>query len=566
VVSSDRPLNTGLLLSFLTPGCLKPKNIDSLFRIHTSDNLLIQKPAAPIKPPLQYSETLNGLDILRWFEHAFPIMHASAWGPLLRHGEIDVLDAGIVGLYFHAFKFLRRDRSKDQEKQGMIRRTKRQTKILGSRAKQALEDLATSRRSAPLEHADILFWPCEPTHVKAMLPVMRWLDEQQISSTVFACRAKVFRELEAHGVQAIFPNAHWGREIRQATRSGRKQGAKLRTANLFDLSDLRPFDNTTELVKMVRFQTAQQMPHVYATTVNTQEILRRIEPRVIVVGSDITFQGRIACRMAQAAGTPNACAMHGLVASNPTHALHIADRYLTYGNNAKQFLTSVGFPGERITVCGAPYLDDCPKQSGHINETIRKNLCLDNTKPYVLAATSGPGNSVSHEHHAQIIETLCRASIQLPHVQFVAKLHRKDHLAYYERVMSQVPNSKLSVTPYGAEGYPGDIFDWLQGCTVLLTGASSVATEAMLMDVPVITMDFVDEIGKIDFIAQGATTHVTTPDALIETIQAIVDSPEDAAAASNKSEAYLENMFLSHDGRSAERVGQELCRMAGLSN
>lgn len=510
---------------------------------------------------------MNGIEVLQWFEHAFPILHRSEWGPLLHHNDIDVLDSGIVALYFNTLTFLRHDSASKRKKPlGLLGRARRQTKLLGSRTKRTLEDRATRRRSAPISQADIVFWPCEPTHVKAMKPVIRWLDEQNIAYVVIACRGKIFEELEKQGIPAIFPQAHWGKRLKEAGQAGRLKCMQLSNSELFDISDLRPFDDTAELVKMLRFHIAHLLPLMYESQVNCEEILHRINPKVMVVGSDITYQGRIACRMAKKVGIPTACPMHGALASNPTHALHIADRYLAYGEAAKNFLTSLGFPPDQVAVCGAPYLDGSPKQTGHIHETVRKNLSLDDSRPYVLVATSGPGNTISHEHHSQIIEAICHASLKLPRVQFVIKLHRKDYVQYYEQVLARVPDAKLHIVPYGAEGYPGDIFDWLQGSDVLLTGASSVAVEAMLMDVPVITMDFAGEIAATDFITQGATTHVTAPEQLIETVEAIIDSPEGAALARDRAQNYLHKMFLSHDGRSAERVGKELCRMAGLPN
>lgn len=513
------------------------------------------------------STAVNGTKVLEWFEHAFPILHDSPWGSFFQHGDIDVLDAAIVALYFNTLAFLRRDKSSvTGKKQRLFGRGRRQIKLLGSRAKRSLEYRALARRSAPLQQADILFWPCEPTHIKAMLPVLGWMDKKGIQYAVFTCRPKVFNELQAQGIKVIFPYAHWGNRLRAASGSGHRQCRKLSNSELFDISDLRPMDDTAGLVKMLRFYSAHILPLIYEAQVNCEEIFRRIKPRTIVVGSDVTYQGRIACRMAKPAGIPSACPMHGALASNPTHALHIAERYLAYGEASKHILTALGFPEERVAVCGAPYLDLQPKQTGIINETVRQKIPLDASRPYILAATSGPGNSVSHEHHARIIETLCRASARLSQIQIVAKLHRKDHVEYYNQVLARVPEAKLHVVPYGAQGYPGDIFDWLQGCNGLLTGASSVAIEAMLLDVPVVTMDFANEIGATDFISQGATTHVTTPKELIDSLQTISETPAGAAAARDKSQAFLQNMFLSHDGRSAERVGTELCRMAGLSH
>lgn len=522
---------------------------------------------ATAETQLADSDTVYGIELLRWFEQAFPILRGSPWGPFLRLGEIDVLDAVVVALYLNSLMFLRRDRTNiTRKKVKSIGRARRQAKLLGSRVKQSFEVRTVATRSAPLRQADILFWPVEPTHIKALLPVLRWMDKEGINYAVFACRAKIFQELEAHGFTPISPYAYWGGRLQSANRSGRKHARKLSNADPIDISSLPTLDDTSKLVELVRTLTARQIPLLLESQVNCEAIFREIKPRAIVVGSDITSQGRIACHMARSEGVPSSCLMHGVFASNPMHALHIAERYLVHGENAKKFLSSLGFPAERIAVCGAPYLDSYPKQTGTMNEAVRRKLKLDASKPYVLSATSGPGNTISHTHHAQVIETLCRASIELPDVQIVSKLHRKDHVSYYDQVLSRVPGAKLHIVPYGEEGYPDDIFDWLQGSSVLLTGGSAVAIEAMLLDVPVVTMDFADEIGAIDFISQGATTHVTTPQRLVDALKSITSTPEGTSKASEKSQAFLNNTFLSIDGRSAERVGNELCQLAGLAH
>lgn len=526
------------------------------------------QPLAPGETTSADSDTVYGTELLQWFEQAFPILRDSAWGPFLQFDDIDVLDAVVVALYLNSLMFLRRDKSKRNKgaKQKVIGRARLQAKQLGSRMKQSFEERAVASRSAPLQHADILFWPVEPTHIKALLPVLHWLDHAGINYAVFACRSKVFQELKANGITPISPYAYWGGRLQSANRAGRRQGRKLSNAEPIDIGSISALDDTAELVELVRTLTARQMPLLHESQVNCEEIFRKIKPRAIVVGSDITSQGRIACRLAKSAGIPTSCLMHGVFANNPMHGLHIAERYLVHGVNAKKFLSSLGFPAERVGVCGAPYLDSYPKQTGEMNEAVRRNLKLDPSKPYVLAATSGPGNTISHKHHTQTIETLCRASIQLPDVQIVSKLHRKDHVNYYNQVLARVPGANLHIVPYGEEGYPDDIFDWLQGSSILLTGGSAVAIEAMLLDVPVVTMDFADEIGGIDFISQGATTHVTTPEELIDAIGRIANSPEGTSKASEQARDFLNNTFLSIDGRSAERVGSELCRLAGLSN
>jgi hypothetical protein len=130
-------------------------------------------------------------------------------------------------------------------------------------------------------------------------------------------------------------------------------------------------------------------------------------------------------------------------------------------------------------------------------------------------------------------------------------------LDYYAQTLNE-RRGRLHVVPYGAAGFPGDIFDWLQGCAALLTGASTVAVEAMLMDVPVVTMDYASEIESADFIQFGATVHVRSGEALIAAVRNILarGAPGETRL---RAEAFLRQAFHALDGRSAERGAEALC-------
>jgi glycosyltransferase involved in cell wall biosynthesis len=149
-----------------------------------------------------------------------------------------------------------------------------------------------------------------------------------------------------------------------------------------------------------------------------------------------------------------------------------------------------------------------------------------------------------------------QVSAALPHVTFIAKLHRKDRSSYYERAKQAVPDSRLHVVPYGAEGLPTKIFDWLQGCRALLTGASTVALEAMLMDVPVITMDFCHELA--DLVDPGAFAHVTTERELNEATRELVSGQPGRFRDDERARARLEDAFGPLDGQSSARIADAI--------
>ena len=223
----------------------------------------------------------------------------------------------------------------------------------------------------------------------------------------------------------------------------------------------------------------------------------------------------------------------------------------------------MGIDESRVVICGAPYLDSLPRQTGRVHPDLARLLEIGPGQPYVLVATSGPGHRVSHHGHTLVIEQLIRLSNQFSEAVFAVKLHRKDQPDFYRQVANRLGPHRLRIVPFGAREYPEDIFDWLQGCRVLLTGASTVATEAMLMDVPVITMDFCDEIHGIDFIDAGATMHVTSGERLDERFRAVLDREQPVEQLKAKVAEYLRDSFFALDGRSAERTAQALVALAG---
>ncbi len=511
------------------------------------------------------SIAIDGFAVLRWFDKLFKELLETSWGPLLRHGEVEILESLRCELFYSTMALLRRGCTTTRSP-GLVGRVSASVALWGYHQKFNARTRQAARKTSPLERADILFWPCEPTHIKAMHPVFQSLASQDIAFGVFACKPNVLDELLSKGAKAVFPNAYWADEWRAATREGKALAARLAAADAIDFSLLTPFDDTQALVENLRVEAARMMPDVFRAQCNVDNVLSRIRPRLLVVGNDFTYEGRVGCQVARANGISTASQMHGVVANNPLHSTHIVDRFLAYGESARRHLLEIGLTDEQVAVVGAPYLDDQPRPSARIDPEIRDNLQLDTSRPYVLVANSGPGNTISFEHHDRVLEALCRASVALPEVQFVAKLHRKDKVEFYKRAEAIVPESRLQFVPSGTPEYPGNIFNWLQGASVLLTGASAVAVEAMLMDVPVITMDFANEISGADFIDMRASTHVTEPAALIDAVRTILELSEQREEALSRSRVFLQDMFLDVDGNSAQRAGEEFCRLARLSD
>jgi UDP-N-acetylglucosamine 2-epimerase len=315
-----------------------------------------------------------------------------------------------------------------------------------------------------------------------------------------------------------------------------------------------------QMEKSVRRVLTVLLPVVLETAVAADAALDDFRSKLLVVGNDLTLEGRIGCRIAAKRGVPTAVFMHGSIAGDPLQSRHIADRIFVNGSIHVRELAEQSVPTSKVVVCGAPNLDNRPRQTGLVHALLQARLGLQTGRPWILVATSGPGHRISHKHHQTVIENLARLSAELPDVPVVVKLHRKDRLEYYQQALKD-QRHRLILVREESTGFPRGIFEWLTGCSVVLTGASTVGVEAMLMDVPVITMDFCQEIHGVDFIDAGATTHVQTADALRDAVRHCLASGTTSTGQAVRK--YLGEAYFALDGRSSDRAAASLMEIAG---
>ena len=416
-----------------------------------------------------------------------------------------------------------------------------------------IERLA-ARRSPPVEPADVVLWAREVTHIAVFRQVSQALRAQGTSCRLLACQPKVFEALRRDDPTTVLAYGAWPGPICEARAIGAVRAAELAASGKFDVPTLGATP-AAELEHAVRSTVIQFFPRAAEAIATTRAAIDTIRPRALVVGNDLTIEGRAACRVAVRREVPTAVFMHGSIAAEPLHSLHCADRMLVYGPVHREQLINQGLAPEQVVVCGATHLDGLPRQSGVPHPLIAGRLGIEAGKPWVLVATSGPGHSISHSHHERVIDAVCQLAASLAEVPVVVKLHRKDRLEFYRPQLERWQLKNLHVVDDATvrASYPTSIFDWLQGCSAVLTGASTVALEAMAMHVPVITMDFADEIRDVDFIDFGATLHVRVPDELAGAVRGILERRGHEDALRERVRDYLARAFHALDGRSAER-------------
>ncbi len=373
-------------------------------------------------------EPLGQQAIFDWVEGWRAAVRTESWASLVELDGIDVLDVLMTPIFLAVLEATRQRRGPGATPLA----------ALGSRARawayearERMFERLAARRSPAAEPADVVLWPREVTHVAVFRQVSAALRELGTGCRLLACQAKVFELLQRDDPTAILAYAAWPGPIREARRHGRRRAARLAACGRWDVPPLGTIPRDT-LEHAVRSTVVQFLPRAAEAIATARAVIDTLHPKALVVGNDLTIEGRAACRVAARREVPTAVFMHGSIAAEPLHALHCADRMLVYGPIHQEQLIRQGLTPEQVVVCGATHLDRVPRQSGVPHPQLRRTLGLVEGKPWVLVATSGPGHSISHRHHELVIEAVCQLATAMSDVPIVVKLHRKDRLEYYK--------------------------------------------------------------------------------------------------------------------------------------
>lgn len=415
--------------------------------------------------------------------------------------------------------------------------------------KSNLENYYASLQSWPKDiKKPILFLPVEPTHVQQFQPVWLRLADQGIPYLIATNRYELYTNLSATQPTIWLNKKNNSKKnevvvrLKTICETVVKSYEKICSEEFFWYLNKAKIVIVNHLVWMMDLNT------------NLNLILDVYQPKNVVVGYDITAEGRMLTHLSKLRKVLSFCIMHGSITGEPLDTLHIVDSFLLYGEAAKKDLANKGLPLKMLNITGAPYMDKIINEKKIIHPVLIKKLGLTETKPYLLVATSGPGHSTSWKHFELMIENIFKLSVENPGLQLVIKLHRKDRLVNYTAINNKFPSNKIKIISSNQKNYPQSVFEWIQGATALLTGTSTTAIEAMYMKVPVITMDFNNEYKMVDFIDEGTTIHATNYTELKNAVHNLIEKPEYYTSIFQKSNKYAQNYFYREEGKTASEI------------
>ena len=389
-----------------------------------------------------------------------------------------------------------------------------------------------------------LFLLTEETHLIQLLPLWDRLLELNESVIIYTTKNSLIDRIQLNKSLKVYLIPRKSQVFKWPLKN-RLQSEVNQFKNKFK------YNYSNEMISILNYSIGlikEQLDYIIDLHGQFNSMLTTHKPEKIIIGYDITLEGRLLSLFAKESNITTFSIMHGSITGEPLDTMHVVDNLFLWGNAAKRDLIKKGVSPRILKVVGAPYLDNIkPKITNQLNPLIKNWLKLKDVKPYILIAHSGPGQSTSIVHYREFVKSVESLILKYTEFNWVVKLHRKDNGEFYEHWK----NHKILSTAYIINHYKTPIsftiFDWLQGCQILITGNSTVAIEAMYMKVPVITTDFNNEYKGVDFIDNNATFHAFNTLELMVHFNNIINK-KNTDTQKVKSSEYVKDYYFQNDG------------------
>jgi hypothetical protein len=280
-----------------------------------------------------------------WLDDIKKYISSTEWGGSLKFYGVDAIDCMYLNIYYELNSYLRNKKPLSLENKRSRLRMHIPGFIIQRRLPEIAQFLRANILSSSIRPVRVVFWPCEPTHVKTHLPVYHYYKSNNIESQFVVSKVSIYELLRNAGIQAIFAAGVWRKQMRQASRTGQSVINHLSINKEIEF----PYNNTDSNFNPVSIlirTISNQLSEVLQALEVVRNISCYIRPSVLVVGNDLTLEGRTACLWAKRNQLRTISLMHGSISGFPFHRNHVADRFLVYGSDSYDELMGLGLEPE----------------------------------------------------------------------------------------------------------------------------------------------------------------------------------------------------------------------------
>ena len=227
---------------------------------------------------------------------------------------------------------------------------------------------------------------------------------------------------------------------------------------------------------------------------------------------------------------------------------------VVHSHPAKDDFINLGWPPERVFVVGQPRLDSIFRKDFDKDKFL-STLDISRYKNIVLLATQPLLSFWSWKDHKEFIAAIVTAIDNFPDEELVIKLHPEESLEDYQEILKELDRESIRL-------YKDiDIYDLINACNLLMTTHSTTALEAMILDKPVLCIDFTGRCPISIYTDDEAAIGIHRQADLTSAIDKALHDPQTGQELEQGRKRFLSKNIYKPDGQTSKRVAELIIRL-----
>jgi hypothetical protein len=337
----------------------------------------------------------------------------------------------------------------------------------------------------PATSHDVLIWPVQLIHLDFLLPVYDNLMDLGLKVSFINLREDLEKKITDHNASNIKIELRESYKIRFRNF---KRGAKLINvlfkARAYNKLDKHFSANVEKALCSFYFW------EIYSKVFDLAQ--ETYSPKYHLLGYEFSVVCRPVNIKANNLLLPTGHVQHGNINYNISK-YSICTQQFVWDNLTLNYLNNLGLKNE-VYLTGSPGLKHLPADlaDGSIYFNIKGKY-----NRIILVCFSGPGHNVTPEGHRINLSQLKSTIEENLDILFLIKLHPKDGTTFYHQIVSL---SNVLMVDHNHKNFRDPIGNFIVISDCIITGASTVAVEALLNNKPVISMDLIGELNHVEFL------------------------------------------------------------------
>jgi len=285
--------------------------------------------------------------------------------------------------------------------------------------------------------------------------------------------------------------------------------------------------------------------HEAMQLINTSlRIIELEKPEILISVNDVRNIERAMIFSANSKSIPTLLVQHGVINNNSTPEYGAASNIAIFGEFTKNILLKRGISKKKIVITGNPLFDKLINFTYNKKEILKK-LELNPAKKIIVFA-SQPLPDL--EERKRIFIAVTEVLKTIHDVQIVVKPHPAEMEDFYKNI--DIPNTADSVIITKKV----DLYGLLYSCDLLITGFSTTALEAMILNKPVITVNFSGKSDIMPYAKSGAAIGVYKEEDLLNAVRNIINNEGVVEKLTNNRRQFVYEHAFKTDGNASKRV------------